>query len=219
MFYDGQRESVAGAPGGGGWRHRLPALGRSGSQSIVKDEWRLRTMGTGWEQKKGGSGKPDTYYGPVSSSLRVLRKASSNLGPILSDWPENKTDSRGLAKRTGWEQYRSGEFQFASLGSMLQVEIRNGGKLLDRVVLGGRLATAPVVYNNVAYFGGRDGYVQAYDLKAKTSLAFSRCAFRRTHVVRVPTGTQWPVEEKEDETDDCLSKLAATKTGGYAHFD
>ena len=53
------------------------------------------------------------------------------------------------------------------MGSMLQVKIRENGKTLDHLIMGGRLAVNPVVHENTAYFGSRDGYVYAYDLKER----------------------------------------------------
>jgi hypothetical protein len=170
------------ARAGGGGRGFI-ALGQSGSTKIIRDDWRLLPASVRRE------GVPDDVY-----STAVLRKQAGGMGPIVADWPENRPEAAGLGKRAGWQTYDVGGYRFSSMGSMLQVQVAKDGEVVDRVVMGGRLATAPVVHDGRAYFGSKDGYVYAYELaEKKPSWRFLAAPHDERIMFASQLESHWPV--------------------------
>ena len=193
------------------------ALGTGGgTHKVIKDEWRVASQAS-LVQASGGS-KP--------TSLRILKKQAATLtpkGPITSDWPENKTMAasnsgrKPLAKRTGWDHYRKGAYSFASFGSMLQVSISENNLPIDKIVMGGRLATEPIVHNQTAYFGSKDGYVYAYDLSQKKLLwRFLAAPFDERIMVSSQLESHWPVNRLTMDNNKLRVQAGRhTEMGGY----
>ena len=164
------------------------ALGNLGTHKIIASDWRLD------QTAKITEGNTAKRY---PTSIRVLKKPGAKLGPILSDWPENRmTKNRTLAKKSGWDQYSAYGYQFQSMGSMMQVQVKQSGQVLDHIVMGGRLAVPPVVQGNRVYLGSKDGYVYAYDLsQKKLAWKFLAAPNDKRIVYASQLESHWPVNQ------------------------
>ena len=179
----------------------------------------------GWQNDKYDGKAKDLETFPnhdVPLSLKVLKKVGNKLGPIVSDWPENRQSERlGLAKRAGWNQYRKGNITFSSLGSTLQLKVMKSGQLIGNVVMGGRLSTEPLVHDGKAYFGSKDGYVYCYDLEKQT-LAWRFLAAPRDERIMYASQLEshWPVTKVELNGQN-LRVIAGrhAEIGGYFSYD